>query len=231
MAALTRPAFLVAAALLSGLLQGCSLSSPARDFIQAERARAQVAPEDRIAGGVDPLPIPYSQIAVSIDGGAPGRMVLATMVEAHQQWLAVNGLRLWTHDGRIVASQRLKTDLRRLTMLDRSAASPLDAARAPGETLEALAYAEGEDGARGRVLHLRLTATGQARPVATHRGLRELILVREQVRPEAAQEGWENRYWVAPETMTVEMSVQRLPHSGGHIVMERLYPKLRPSAD
>ena len=31
--------------------------------------------------------------------------------------------------------------------------------------------------------------------------------------------------------MTVEMSVQRLPHSGGHIVMERLYPKLRPSAD
>lgn len=169
------------------------------------------------------LPFPYGQISVRIDGGAPGRMMLAQEEGDTQQWLAADGKAIWIQgDWRIVATRGFTDDLvayQRLTPLPNL--EELAQGRVLGSDYSA--YARGDDHAIGRILVSRFVAVGS--PVSIEKGgsVRSLQRMEERVYHTPTQTQYTNVLWLDRATNQVARLEQRLPGTPHRIDIVWLY--------
>lgn len=213
--------------LIGGVLGavGCSVNTPIDDVRRAyttqsggESGNALLLSRD---SRVSAVPVPYSQAAVSINGGEAGRMVLETVQQGVQKWIAVDGRTIWLESGRIVGTQGFQEDILRSSFLGERK-SPVDAVRRPSTIMRSAMYVEPVGGRIGAVIEYEFAADDSAQAVQTGRGLRRWVEVRE--RAQSPLESWENTYWIDQETGLIELSFQRVPGTEQTVRMRRLYP-------
>ena len=169
------------------------------------------------------LPFPYGQISVRIDGGPPGRMMLAREEGDTQQWLAADGKAIWVQGGwRIVATRGLTNDVvayQRLTPL------PNLEALAQGRVLgsDYSVYARGDDHELGQILVSRFVAIGSPVAVEQSGRVRSLQRMEERVYHRASGTEYTNVLWFDRATNQVARLEQRLPGTPHRIDIVWLY--------
>lgn len=179
---------LLAGAILATALSGCLvLADP------TAQGRNTLA----VGHALEPLRLPYGQLNVMIDGGTPGRMLLASSIGDYDYWLAADGQALWLRDGRIVGTQGLPRNLAQMQVIagrwpDMASVIEADSV----EPASATVYFESDaPGGLGRIAEINLKATGNELVVAAAgRALRLEQLVEDFEVP-ATGERWRNEYW------------------------------------
>lgn len=210
---------ILAAALALG---ACGVSTPVRDLERAVETTPRERDAESVSTTLEAIPLPYSQMAVSIDGGPPGRMALARIVDGVQEWIAFDGRTLWLRGGRIVGTRGFRSDLLRAVDV-LPPVVPVPVARGTASQRSGAIYAEGTDRRLGGIYTLTLAREGGTRPVLMGKDVVDLVQVTERVSREGEAVA-DNRYWVDPVSGTVEISRQRIPGTRHTVVMQRLYP-------
>lgn len=208
------------AALTLSLLTGCeAINRSAAALSVIESGQVEYAKPLTVRR----LPFPYGQISVRIDGGPPGRMMLAREEGDTQQWLAADGKAIWVQGGwRVVATRGLTDDVvayQRLTPL------PNLAALAQGRVLgsDFSAYALGDDDELGQILVSRFVAVGNPVAVEQSGRVRSLQRMEERVYHRASGNEYTNVLWFDRASNRVARLEQRLPGTPHHIDIVWLY--------
>lgn len=211
---------MLVAAVMASALAGCeSINRSAAALGVAESGQVEYAKPLMVRR----LPFPYGQISVRIDGGTPGRMMLAREEGDTQQWLAADGKAIWVQGGwRIVATRGLTDDVvayQRLTPL------PNLEALAQGRVLgsDYSAYARGDDHELGQILVSRFVTVGSPVAVEQSGRVRSLQRMEERVYHRASGSDYTNVLWFDRATNRVARLEQRLPGTPHRIDVVWLY--------
>lgn len=185
-----------------------------------ERIRTAVEAQGDPQTTVERLPLPYAQMRIQINKGTPGRVFLGQIQAGTAQWIGSDGLRIWTRDGRIIATDGLRDDLLNLHMLEKRPGNSGSAQpSAPGaKTL----YAQVSEDALGLIVQVMPGQTHPAAPVSFGGRVERLARYTEEMRIPASGVQWTNEYWYRPDTGQVVITRQRLPGVPYDIRMEQL---------
>ena len=217
----SKQAFSLLVWLLCGVLGACSLigsrySDAPELEASGEGARAQPSEAAREFLVVPPLPFPYGQVSVRIDGGPPGRMLLAREEAGVQQWTATDGTAIWMRDARVVATRGLPTDLVEHQLLS----SPPDLVRVATGRLagaDLAVYARSAEAEIGRVLVSQFLRVGEPEQVAIAEQVRPLQRVEERVYHRASGQRQVNVFWVDRISGRIRRIEQHVPGTEHHI--------------
>jgi len=164
-----------------------------------------------------------AELAVQVDGGRMGRMLLAeTYSDGTQYWLASDGKGLWIRSGRIVMTEGLGNDLNRVVRLYGNRADEMfDLLSGQLDRIAGLtSYILAEPGHRF-VVQSKLFRSGERLPLRWGKRTLTVQKIRERVSSELDESYWFNEYWLEVTTGVVVSSSQKLPGSG-HVVRFRL---------
>jgi len=185
-----------------------------------DRIRSAVEAQGGQQATVERVRVPYTQARVQINKGTPGRLFLAQTKASTAQWVGSDGLRIWTRNGRIIATDGLRDDLLNLHLLAKTGGTgpPTEQNAAGARSL----YAQVGGDALGFIVQVEPGKTSAAAPVAFGMRVETLARYTERVRIPSTGAHWTNEYWFRPETGQVVITRQRLPGVPYDIRMEQL---------
>lgn len=186
----------------------------------AERIRSAVDAGGDPQALVERIPLPYTQIRVQINGGTSGRLFLAQTQAGVGQWMGSDGLRLWTRDGRIIATQGLRDDLINMHRLDAPGGESLQSADGGPEIRSY--YVQLEAPMDHVIVEIRPGERHPATPVSFGGRVESLARYTESVHVPSTGARWTNEYWFVPDTGHVVITRQRLPGVPYDIRIEQL---------
>ncbi|MHA7834349.1 MAG: YjbF family lipoprotein [Algiphilus sp.] len=172
---------------------------------------------------VEAIPIPYAQMSVRINGGSAGRMVLASVVQGVEKWIAADGLSIWLRDQRIVGTQGFPRDLLASSRIDEQVGTEDAIPSTESAAIASVHYIEWVGKPMGALVRYSRQPDGDTQPVLINGDLRQLQRIVETAKSEIAGE-WRNAYWVDVRTATVEFSIQQVPGTDQIVQMQRIYP-------
>ncbi|WP_420427124.1 YjbF family lipoprotein [Algiphilus sp.] len=186
----------------------------------AERIRSAVDAGGDPQALVERIPLPYTQIRVQINGGTPGRLFLAQTKAGVGQWVGSDGLRLWTREGRIIATEGFRGDLINMHRLDAPGGESLHSADAGPESRSY--YVQLEAPMDDVIVEVWPGQLHPATPVSFGGRVELLARYTESVHVPSTGARWTNEYWFVPETGHVVITRQRLPGVPYDIRIEQL---------
>lgn len=186
----------------------------------AERIRTAVEAQGDPQATVERLPLPYAQMRVQINKGTPGRVFLGQTKAGTAQWIGSDGLRIWTRDGRIIATDGLRDDLLNLHVLDAGAGNSENPHA--GEQGAQSLYAQVSGDPLGLIVQVIPGDIRPATPVSFAGRVERLARYTEEVRIPSTDTKWTNEYWYRPDSGQVVITRQRLPGVPYDIRMEQL---------
>ncbi|MEQ9478860.1 MAG: YjbF family lipoprotein [Algiphilus sp.] len=186
----------------------------------AERIRTAVEASGDPQALVERIPLPYTQVRVQINGGTPGRLILAQTKAGVGQWIGSDGLRLWTRNGRIIATEGLRDDLHNTYPID--APEPSGAQRPGASRVATHFFVRFGDPLNERIVEVTPGERFPPAPVVFGERVESLARYTESVHVPATGARWTNEYWFSAESGQVVITRQRLPGVPYDIRIEQL---------
>lgn len=219
---MTRPTRWLCAALLAGLLAGCS-SEGSSDYAQIfEYAGQAWSGDGKTITLAQAASTPYASISVQIGDGPQRMLLLATDSGDEQIWTSSSHLVITTQDGRIVRTVGLAHDLSALAPAQ-SGALTSPSASARSSTVEAMRA----DYSKDMLFSEHITC--RARPGGSQKIkiLGQMINTRrvdEHCESPSLNWQFDNTYWIDPASNLVWRSIQHIHPNVDAITIETLRP-------